>query len=482
MKRLLLTLSLAVFAIFAQAKVQLPNIMGSGMVLQQNSKASLWGKAKAGAEVTVQPSWDNAKYTVKANGWGDWFVKVATPSYGGPYTIKISDGEMLELTDILIGEVWVCSGQSNMQMYMLGFSAQPVDGAAQALIDAASQRSIRMFSIPNKTSDVPLDSCGGVWMRNSAENAGGFSATAYYFALNLTKALGGVPVGVINTSWGGTQIQPWMPAECTKKVMDENYVRYNASDRVADNGKMGYIYNAMINPIVSYTARGFLWYQGESNRHQNGMGPNGTKVYTNLMQELVAQWRKDWGDTKNEMPFLYVQIAPYFYDDSNGLIRPLLVESQVAALKLIPNSAMAATTDIGSEFCIHPPQKDKVGERLALLAMDKAYGLAGKMPVNGATVRGYEFKEGKAKVKMVPIAGRCTSPDPNNLLGFELCGEDKVFYPAKAKFLDRGENIEVVCDKVPNPIAVRFAFRNYIEINMYNVLGIPPYSFRSDNF
>lgn len=482
MKKLLLLLSFCAAATIATAKVELPTVLGSGMVLQQKSDASLWGKAKPNSTVTVTTSWDKAKKAVKADAQGAWLAKVATPAFGGPYSISISDGDpALVLDNVLIGEVWVCSGQSNMEMPVIGFQNQPIDGSTQTIVNACSEKNIRMYNVEKATSATPQFDCKGQWNVSTPESVANISATAYFFALNLTHSLDGIPVGIIVSSWGGTAIQPWMPAACSERVMNDDYLKSNPSDQ-HENRRMGYLYNAMICPIKNFTARGFLWYQGETNLGNNGIGKNGTRLYANLMQEMVAQWRADWGDKNNSMPFYYVQIAPFNYDNPNSMTRGLFVENQVDALKLIPNSGMAGTNDIGHPTCIHPAQKDKVGERLALLAMAQTYGIAKTLPVNGPTVKKFEFKDGCAFVEFERITGGFKAKNLTELTGFDVCGEDKVFYPAtKAGFINNFV-VSVSSDKVAKPIAVRYAFRNYVETNLFNTLGIPPFSFRSDNF
>lgn len=479
MKKLSLLLIACIATGTLFAKVELPTVLSSGMVMQRECDANVWGKAKSGAKITVTTSWDKASKSTTAGSDGSWLVKVSTPQAGGPYSIKISDGEAITLDNVMIGEVWVCSGQSNMEMPVIGFRNQPTDGSAQAIINARTENNIRMYSVKRETSATPQNNCTGNWSESTPQSVASFSATAYFFALNISRALGNVPIGVINTSWGGTMIQPWMPAECSQRVMDDKYLSTNLSDK-SENRRMGYLYNAMIYPIRNFVARGFLWYQGESNKSDTGIGKNGTKVYANLMQEMVAQWRKDWGDATNSMPFFYVQIAPFNYDGADQIVRPLLVESQVDALKLIPNSGMAATTDIGNPTCIHPAQKDKVGERLALLAIANTYK-SQSLPVNFAPLKNVTYSEGKAIVEFEATQSGINSPD-RELKGFELCGEDKVFYAAKARIASGNNTVEVSCEKVSKPIAVRFGYRNYIEVNLFNALGIPPYSFRTDNF
>ena len=316
MKKILLVGLSLLMACPTFAKIKLPALVGSNMVLQREREVNLWGEASPSKKVTVTTSWDGRKYTTQSDSDGKWLLKVSTPAAGGPYTIRISDGDPVTLENVMIGEVWVCSGQSNMQMSMTGNLGEPVDGGVEALIEAPKYKDIRLFYTPMVTSPQPVDTCGGEWKVSSSESVAPFSAAAYFFARDLNDALG-VPVGLIQTAWGGTRIEAWMP-EATAREVEADIVQTN--DRFENPNKVGYLYNAMIRPLLNMTARGFIWYQGESNVHTNNY-PH----YAHYMEKLVSQWRGDWGDP--DMPFYFVQLVPHIYEGgTDGIVLPLMIE------------------------------------------------------------------------------------------------------------------------------------------------------------
>ncbi|MDD3108126.1 MAG: sialate O-acetylesterase, partial [Alistipes sp.] len=368
-KQLLCLLSLCIALNTATAKITLPTVLNSNMVLQRECNANLWGTAAPSKKVTVTPSWNNKKYTVTADAQGAWKLAVETPKAGGPYSIRISDGEAIELTNILIGEVWICSGQSNMQMPVKGFTGQPAANAIKTLLQC-NNPSIRLFTVKREAQAEPQQDCHSEqgWQEAFPESVGDFSAIGYYFGRTLQQMLG-IPIGMIESDWGGTRVESWMTTSAILKTEPDGL---NREDRFQgqDQNRASYLYNAMIYPIFNYTARGFLWYQGESN-----LILGNTPYYARHMQQMVALWREMWGN--NEMPFYYVQIAPYIYISTDHTAVPMIVEQQVQALDLIPYSGMAPTLDIGETHCIHPSQKEEVGERLAMLALKKDYGIHG---------------------------------------------------------------------------------------------------------
>ena len=332
MKRFLsfLMTLLIVFVISSNSlygEVKLPAIFGDNMVLQQNTEAAIWGTAGNGSTVKVTTSWNKKSYSVRAGSDGKWKVKVATPSFGGPFDITISDGTALRIKNVMIGEVWVCSGQSNMEMPMKGYMNQPVLGSNEA-IATSTNPSIRMFTVKRATSLQPLDNFTGDWKNCEPENVSEFSATAYYFGLMLYKSLN-VPIGLINTSWGGTRIEPWISEEGFKefdfvKLPDKNQQGTLSSQTPT------VLFNAMINPLVGYGIKGAIWYQGESNRNE-------AANYVKLLPGMVKNWRTLWNI--GDFPFYYVQIAPYD-NGPTGLNSAFLREAQLKAVDAIPNMGM----------------------------------------------------------------------------------------------------------------------------------------------
>ena len=402
-----------------------------------------------------------------------------TPEAGGPYTIELSDGERLTLRDVLIGEVWLCSGQSNMEMPVHGFPNQPVEGSAEAIIRARAATPIRLCTVKRSTARTPQEECAAQWLKHTPEAVAGTSATAYYFARYLQSVLDvaemlndvlGVPVGIIDCSWGGSRVESWMSREVLSGYSDIDLTEEGIS-RVAQHLRPMVMYNAMLRPVAGYTVRGFLWYQGESNR------PNPTQ-YRALMPAFVKMLRERWA--QGELPFYYVQIAPYRYDGPNAISGALLREAQLHNLKDIPSSGMAVTLDIGDEGCIHPAKKEEVGTRLAWLALSKTYGMKG-IDADTPVCEKMEVADGKAYLTFA------TGPDGlapygRTLTGFEMAGADRVFHPATARIEKGKSRLIVACDAVPEPVAVRYAFRNVPEATLFNTSGIPASSFRTDDW
>ena len=253
-------LAVALACVFgaAQAKVTLPSVIGSNMVLQRNADVNLWGTADANKKVTITASWTKDKFSVKADDNGKWATTIPTVDAGGPYTLTFDDGEKTELTNILLGEVWVCSGQSNMEMPVGGYMYQPVDGATEHIKEAYKYSDIRMFTVPRCTSDTPVEDCDTMWRESSPMTVRTFSAAAYFFGKELQKMLN-VPVGLITANWGGTRIEAWMSKECLNSVQDRN-IEYDKKYRGPNTNNV--LYNGMIYPISKFTAKGFIWYQG----------------------------------------------------------------------------------------------------------------------------------------------------------------------------------------------------------------------------
>lgn len=472
MRRFLLSVVAVCLFWGASATIVLPKVLGSRMVLQQQSEVNLWGKAEPERKITVEMSWSDAKVLTRSDAEGRWAVKIPTPAASfDKHTITISDGESLTLDNILIGEVWVCSGQSNMEMPVKGFPNQPVENSLDYILAGAREAdNIRMFTVPRARSfDEDREDCeGGEWLCASPQSVADMSAVAYFFAYNLTRDLG-VPVGVITTNWGGTRIESWMPlkalAEC---VSAERYEQKLAMGGIRPSE----LYCGMVAPIHGFTARGFLWYQGEAN-----LGD--TDHYDDMMARMAKQWRSDWGDESDAMPFYYAQIAPFVYGGSADTAYPLFVETQVRALSKIPNSGMAGTTDIGSERCIHPAGKFEVGQRMAALALARTYGAGGFEP-EAPQLASYEIKDGRATVKMTHAEMGLAPWYGEVIEGFEIAGADRVFRKAQAAIA--GNSVTVWSDEVPQPVAVRYAFRNYTPCNLRNLFGIPAVPFRTDDW
>ena len=446
--------------------------MGDHMILQQNSSVKLWGWAD-NKKVTVTTSWNNQTYQVLTDKNGAWLVKVNTPgaSYT-PYFITISDGEEVILSDILIGEVWICSGQSNMDMRMMGNTGQPIDRSLETILHAGNYRNRIRFIAVSRTKDVQqrTDFEGRKWEVSAPEAVMTCSAVAYFFPKQVTEVLD-IPVGLVISSWGGSRIESWMN-EKTLASIDGVDIEAARSSKLKMHHRLECMYDTMLWPVRNFTARGFLWYQGESNIFNY-------YCYAPMMTAMVQLWREVW--EAPDMPFYYVQIAPHKYGNSRNINSALLQEAQMKALKTIPNSGMIPTIDVGDEFCIHPPQKNVVGLRLANLALTKTYGLH-KLPSTGPMMTKVEYSGNKAIVTL-DNAPYGLAPGNCELEGFEIAGADKKFYPAKARIAGRTRNVEVWSDQVTQPVAVRYAFRNYVDhITLRNTLGIAAFPFRTDTW
>jgi len=461
-------LSLTVILFFAgyiRAEVKLPAIFGDNMVLQQQTGAAIWGKAPAGKTVKVVTSWDKKSYTSGVDPEGNWKVTVKTPDAGGPYTISVSDGQPLLLKNVMIGEVWICSGQSNMEMKMKGYRNQPVIGSTEAIVNSSNPK-IRLFTVEHKTSLVPLDDFTGKWSECLPENVAEFSATAWFFGQMVHKVLG-VPVGLIVSSWGGTRIEPWINETGNREFDFVKLPDKNQTGTLSQQTPT-VLFNAMVHPMVGYAFRGALWYQGESNRNEPAN-------YEKLMPGLVKSWRSEWGI--GEFPFYYVQIAPYDYG-TTGLNSAFLREAQMKASGALPNMGMACIMDAGEKDCIHPANKKAAGERLALLALAKTYGK------KGFEYSGPILKEMKVVGSLVFLtfehAQNGLTTFGKELVNFKVAGENKVFVAAKAAITNAG--ITLFAPSVAKPVAVRYAFEDFVTGELFNTEGLPASSFRTDTW
>lgn len=446
------------------AEVKLPAIFGDGMVLQRNTDAAIWGTADKNSSVEITTSWNNKTYSVKANSDGEWKQKVATPEAGGPYNITISDGDEIILDNVLIGEVWVCSGQSNMQMIMNGYFNQPVLGSNEAIV-TSTNKSIRLMTIERDKSRTKQADFKGEWLECNPGNVGNFSATAYFFGRMIQDALD-VPVGLICSAWGGTRIEPWI-SENGFKEFDWVNLPDKTSKEEYNQQTPTVLYNAMISPMVGYSIKGGIWYQGESNRNE-------PKEYEKLMPGLIENWRAEWGI--GDFSFYYCQIAPFEY--GNGINSALLREAQLNASTAIPNIGMACLMDVGEPYNIHPADKEAAGERLAFQALANTYNLTG-FAFSGPALKEMTIEGSTAKLIFNHARnGLTTFGKP--LVNFTIAGKDKKFHPANATLTRQG--LFVSSPQVAKPVAIRYAWENYVVGELYNTEGLPASSFRTDDW
>lgn len=460
------------------AKIELPSIIGDNMVLQQQTEVALWGEASPLAKVMVKTGWDKHKIIVQSDSEGRWSARIQTPAAGGPYEITISDGETVTLKDVLVGEVWYCGGQSNMEYPMVGYFNVPVVGGMEKIMEARQSTPIRIFKAPTRLETSPLTKSGGNWQKPTPESVAQCSAVAYFFAEQLQVALG-VPVGIITDHVGGTPIQTWLSREVLERDFSEEfakdfeYQKDNWTGRIDTStwpkGSSSLCFNGMVAPIVPYTFKGIIWYQGCSNVHQPELYKKMQTSYAAMMRQLF---------NVPDAPFIFAQISPYPNKDENAFRSGYFREAQRATLEMIPNSQMICTIDLGEYQTIHPLRKQEVGARFAMAALDKVYGMT-VFNTDLASLKAVEFKDGAAVMtfsRQIRFEGHeCP------VKGFEVAGEDRVFKPAVASIIASG-TIRASSKEVPAPVAVRYCFRNWCEGDVYCEFGLPLPPFRTDSW
>ena len=506
-------------ALHAEVK---PNpLFTDGAVLQRGQPIPVWGTARDGEKVTVELNSEKVSTTAAA---GKWSVSLKPLKEGGPYTMKITGDNAVTVNNLLVGEVWVCSGQSNMEWTFAKAHNAKEEGPKAVF------PKLRMFTVQKKTSAKPLTEAVGSWVECSPQTVGGFSAVGYFFARDIYQKLG-VPVGMIHTSWGGTPAQAWTSLEGFGTAPElKGYVdaanqklagydaaaaaypakleEFNAKSKEwnetagktyqealkswteataqakqagqplppqpnpsspqpkqpaepdGGSGDPTTLYNGMVAPIIPYGIKGAIWYQGESNASQS-------KQYRTLFPAMIADWRARW--KQGDFPFFFVQIAPF-----NGQ-PPEIREAQFLTLAKVKNTAMAVTTDVGNAKDIHPTQKEPVGQRLALAARALTYGE--KIEYSGPLYESMTEKAGKIILSFKHVGGGLVSKD-GELKGFTIAGEDKKFVSAQAKI--QGSTVVVSAEGVANPKAVRYGWANVPDVNLFNNEGLPASPFRTD--
>lgn len=455
------------------AKPVLPDIIGNNMVLQQNSNVKLWGKATPDKTVKIIASWNGTTFQTRSDKNGRWLLMIPTPQASfQPQTVRISNGEEITLENILIGEVWLASGQSNMEMPLNGFWNNPIKDANKAIALSGQNKGVRFATIPKTAAYEPQETVKGTWKECNPENAPWFSATAYHFATMLSGVLD-VPVGIISCSWGGSRVESWINREILETYTDIDLSKQGI-EKTEEWKRPLVMYNGMLKPLTNYTIKGFIWYQGESNA---GLHDS----YAQRLADMVKLWRSDWG--LGELPFYYVEIAPWIYGDGeDGTSGALLREAQFKAQRLIPNSGMVSTNDLVEEYeknNIHPRNKTDVGNRLAYLSLNQTYNIK-NIAAHGPEYKSMEVKDGKA-ILSFNHADEGFSRE-SGINGFEMAGGDRIFYPASAKVDLSNKKVIVSCDKVTDPVAVRYCFKNFLIGNLYNTRELPVVPFRTDNY
>jgi len=444
--------------ISSYGNVRLPAVLGSDMVLQQRSEVKLWGWGEPNEKVTVTTSWDNKTYpAVTVTGNADWMVMIETPAAGGPYSIRVND---LLLSGVLIGEVWICGGQSNMEMCGK-WGLQDV----RAEYATAHLNRLRFFHVAKASAAGPQRDCAGSWEVCDSTSLPAFSAVAYFFGKQLYASLH-VPIGLIQSCWSGSSAEVWTP----DSVISSDPVLAQAAEKVLPNGQVphlpGYAYNAMIAPITNYSLAGAIWYQGENNTMTAG-------AYPCVFTAMTDSWRKAWG---RDLPFYYVQVAPFRYQLAN--VGALMREEQTKCLA-IRNTGMVVTTDLVTDVGnVHPSDKHDVGQRLANWALAETYHRPG-MVYRSPLFKRFRI-DGDRVIVYVDNAGGGLEIRGKEAVELYVAGEDRIFHPARAT-VDH-DKVIVRSAEVPRPVAVRYGFSNAAIGNVFSREGLPLGPFRTDDW
>ena len=494
-RKIKLLASLAVLCGCGAAEaLQLPRLFSDNMVLQQGTSVPIWGWGREGETVTVEMQ--NEKVSTKVKD-GHWLVRLANLKAGGPYTLTIVGDKAVRLQNVLVGEVWLASGQSNMEFPL------KKSFAAEGDIAKSANPMIHLLNVPRARSDSPLEDIGASWTECNPDTVANFSAVEYYFARDLQQALH-VPVGVIESSWGGTPIDVWMQREFLKSkpeyhvdifeawlVAQDLYERkmaaYNEKKKAAEaagkkftnapprpSWKPGELYDGMIAPLVGYSMKGVLWYQGEN----NAASAEDALLYHSLLPDMIRNWRTVWNE--GEMPFLIVQLAPFRAiktqpsESSWASVR----EAQLKATQILPNVGLAVITDVGNEHNIHPEHKEPVGARLALAAR----GIAYHQPIeySGPVLKQSKIERGQILLTFDHVDGGLATPNDEPLAGFAICGDDGQFVWASAVI--KGPNQVLVYNPlIRYPQAVRYGWADFPVANLWNKAGLPASPFRTDD-
>ena len=488
-------------------EVKMASVFSSHMVLQQQKPIVIWGSSEAGEKLTVKLGDETAQTTADAS--GKWSVALPAMMAGGPHTLTVTGSNTIKLDDVLIGEVWICSGQSNMEMAVRGVTKGNEE------IAAANYPNIRLFLVPKTSSATPQGNVYARWALCIPQAlAQGFSAAGYFFGRELNKQLN-VPIGLIASSYGGTRIEPWTPLEAfndtpSLKNIHDQMLQYDPRSDLYKTNAQQYLaamsqwmdkarqaiqqgiaiparppmpltlefpqnpqtptglYNGMIHPLVPLSIRGVIWYQGESNRDE-GM------AYVDKMKALITGWRSVFNQP--DFPFYYVQIAPHMYGNEPAEMLPAFWEAQAAVMKEVPNTGMAATIDIGEIPDIHPRNKQEVGRRLALWALAKTYNKSG-LVYSGPTFKSMQAEGSSLRISFDHVGGGLVSRDGKPLTYFEIIDEKGgKFVPATARI--DGADVVLSAEGVSNPVAMRFAWSKIAQPNLSNKEGLPAGPFRA---
>jgi len=482
----------------ARAEVKLPHILSDHAVLQREAPIHIWGWADSKERVDVE--FHQQKRSAAANEFGEWELWLAPESAGGPFTLTVKGqtGAPILYQDILVGDVWFASGQSNMEMPLKGFGADTLVKNGDAEIASATKPQIRLLLVEHKTANFPQQEVNGSWTLCTPETAKDFSAVAYFFGREIQQKEH-VPIGLIDSTWGGTPVEAWasfdalasdaslMPAfaswakfadaQTRVSLIEAEEKREDAAAEAAHQPKPRHpwhpapeswepaqLYNGMIAPVTPYTIKGVIWYQGETNS-----APERAPLYSKLFSTMIRDWRSQWNE--GTLPFLYVQISSFNSPpESWGMLR----DQQRRTLS-VANTAMAVSLDIGLADNVHPPDKQTVGGRLALAAEALAYGK--QIEYSGPLFRSLTVEGSKARI-FFDHAGKSLHATGGTLVGFEIAGKDKKYLPATAVI--EGGTVVVSNDAVAQPVSVRYAWQGFTPANLYNAAGLPTSTFTSE--
>jgi sialate O-acetylesterase len=464
----------------ARGDVKLPSLFGSHMVLQRGQKDRIWGKADPGEEVTV--TIDHQVKTAKAGPDGKWLVTLDPMPAGGPHTLTIVGENTITLGDILVGEVWLCSGQSNMEW--------PVASANDADLESrtADMPSIRLISVPKVGTQEPQDDFVGKWEVCTPETVKSFSAVGYFFGRQLSRTLD-VPIGLIDDAWGGSACEAWvrrdvLAADSRYVALLDRWKKIESGDQAAQgqpknikallsgNSRPGNIYNGVLKPTIGYGMRGVIWYQGESNASR-------AYQYRDLFPLMIQSWRDEW--QIGDFPFYWVQLADYRAEKPEPAESDWaeLREAQTMTLSRLPNTGQAVIIDLGEVQDIHPRNKQDVGKRLARWALARDYGIA--VPYQSPTYKAMEKQGNKIVVSFDSVGAGLKPFDVPAPHGFAVAASDRKFVWAEAKLVGR-DRVEVWASDVSDPVAVRYAWADNPVCNLYSREGLPVTPFRTDDW
>lgn len=458
--KLLIALLFTVFGTSSLAAIRLPAIIGSHMVLKQKTSVNIWGWSNPAEKIRIMTDWDTTVYEAVADSGGRWITPIKTPAAGGPYKIILNAANAIVLEDVMIGEIWVCSGQSNMEWSGDQGLPQSLEAAPRA-----TNKSIRFFYIPKTTADHPQDNCAGIWKVCSPEEMIHFSAVGYFFGKELQQELN-TPIGLISSNWGGTPAEVWTPRE----LVENDVQLKRAAEKLQPFDwwpkESGKCFNAMIHPITKYSISGAIWYQGESN--------TGTAdTYQKLFTSMIGAWRKAWS---NDFPFYFVQIAPFTY--GNNQIGALLREAQTKSAAY-PNTGMVVVSDLVDDVTnIHPNNKKDVAKRLANWALAESYGRKG-IAYRSPEYKSMQIENDKIRIHFDHADNGLTTRN-GTPTEFLISAKDKNFVPASAEI--DGNTVLVWNPEINNPVAVRFGFGNISIPNLFSKEGLPVNLFRTDDW